>query len=176
MRSSKKAKDFSDKPILCFLSNVKETANSLLLGFLECQKTKNSSFAVPSLSKLRVIVAILIFGAWAGVTELKAMEPASEQNAGKLFIQVTAYDDNNLDEDCTAKTGKFRFKSDFLYGTFTNSNFGDGSTDVKGHLFRFRFALEQNIAVSSSYYHNQIGLENGGIYQMPYVGFLIKIN
>ena len=176
MRSSKKAKDSSDKPILCFLSNVKETANSLLLGSLDCQKTMDSFFAVPSLSKLRVIVAILIFGAWAGVTELKAMEPASEQNAGKLFIQVTAYDDNNLDEDCTAKTGKFRFKSDFLYGTFTNSNFGDGGTDVKGHLIKFLFALEQNITIRSSYYHNEIGLDKGDTYQSFMLDFSVKIN
>ena len=68
-----------------------------------------------------------------------------------------------------------RIEKDALYGTFTNSNFGDGGTDVKGHLLRFLFALDQDIATTFSYYHNRIGLNQGGNYRSLMVDFSIKI-
>jgi hypothetical protein len=68
-----------------------------------------------------------------------------------------------------------RIEKDALYGTFTNSNFGDGGTDVKGHLIRFLFALDQDIAATFSYYHNRIGLNEGGTYRSLMLDFSIKI-
>jgi hypothetical protein len=68
-----------------------------------------------------------------------------------------------------------RVEKDALYGTLTNSNFGDGGTDVKGHLFRFLFALDRDIAATFSYYHNRIGLNEGGNYRSLMLDFSVNI-
>lgn len=142
MRSLLKAIDFSDESVLYFLSNVKEIANSILLGSFECLKTKNSSFAVPSLLKRPVIVAILIFGAWAGATESKDMEPASGQMSGNIFKHVAAYDDDEIDEDRKVKTSAFRFNADFLYRYHLSERDNDDIKKRVRHRIRARFGIK----------------------------------
>ncbi len=68
-----------------------------------------------------------------------------------------------------------RVEKDALYGTFSDSNFGDGSTDTKGHLISLQFALDQDIAGTLSYFHNQIGLNDGDTFQSLMLDFSIKI-
>jgi hypothetical protein len=93
--------------------------------------------------------------------------------SGDLVYNLGA-DNNNLGWLAGFSLGKakeaftFQFNYDYRYlasdavlGAFTDSDFGGGGTDVKGHKLGFAFALPHSITPAVSYFFNQQGVAGG---------------
>lgn len=48
-------------------------------------------------------------------------------------------------------------EADAVFATFTDSNFGGGGTDVKGHKFNAAYAFSKNTSLSVTYFDNEYG-------------------
>lgn len=58
-----------------------------------------------------------------------------------------------------------RVEKDAVYGTFTDSNFGDGGTDSKGHEAGFSFGVFKDTKLTLSYFLNWLRIEDEDKYQ-----------
>jgi hypothetical protein len=58
-----------------------------------------------------------------------------------------------------------RLEKDAVYGTFTDSNFGGGGTDGKGHEMGVSYGPFKNSKITLSYFHNWSGINDGDKYQ-----------
>ncbi len=58
-----------------------------------------------------------------------------------------------------------RLEADAVFGAFTDSNFGGGVTNGKGHEVGFSFGAFASTKLSLSYFHNWVGIDNGDKYQ-----------
>ncbi len=55
-----------------------------------------------------------------------------------------------------------RVEQDSVYGAFTDSDFGGGGTNAKGHEIGFAYQLARNTTLGSTLFINRIGLEEDG--------------
>ncbi len=64
------------------------------------------------------------------------------------------------------KSFEFRYlykdlEPDSVFGTFTDSDFGGGGTDSKGHEMNLVYQLAKNWQLAISYFHNEINVDRG---------------
>lgn len=52
-------------------------------------------------------------------------------------------------------------EADAVVGSFTESDFGGGGTDVEGHVFRARYLLRDGLSVGGTYFVNEAGEHRG---------------
>ena len=57
-----------------------------------------------------------------------------------------------------------RLERDAVYAIFTDSNFGDGGSDSKGHEIKFSVGAMNNVKFSITYFDNIQGLANSNDY------------
>ncbi len=54
-----------------------------------------------------------------------------------------------------------KLEADAVFGLLTDSDFGGGGTDSKGHILKGSYALAKNVNAKFSYFINDIGLRSG---------------
>jgi hypothetical protein len=90
------------------------------------------------------------------------------------YVQNTEADDNDTGYAFGARIGKTgepgtwqaswawqELQADAVISTFTDSDFGNGGTDAKGHTIRGAYALAENWTVGGTLFLNEIDLASG---------------
>jgi hypothetical protein len=90
------------------------------------------------------------------------------------YVQNQAVDDNDTAYAFGLKYAKAKYKGqwDFAYvyqnleadsvlGLLTDSDFGSGGTDSKGHIIKGNYAIVENINAGFTYFINEAGLHSG---------------
>lgn len=65
-------------------------------------------------------------------------------------------------------------ESDAVFGLWTDSDFGGGGTDTRGHVIRGAYALTNSANMAVSYYINQVGKSRGN--EVDYDRFQLDVN
>ena len=52
-------------------------------------------------------------------------------------------------------------EADALLGLLTDSDYGGGGTDSKGHFLKFTYGVNESWAISAQYFINEIDLASG---------------
>ena len=52
-------------------------------------------------------------------------------------------------------------EADSMLGLLTDSNFGGGGTDSKGHFLQLNFGVNKNLSIGAQYFINEIDLVSG---------------
>lgn len=86
------------------------------------------------------------------------------------FVQNQDADDEDTGYAIGAKLGKAKnpgswevgytyqdLEADAVFATFTDSDFGGGGTDVKGHKLKLAYAFDKGTTVSATYFINEYG-------------------
>lgn len=110
--------------------------------------------------------------------DYETLELFAELNTKIAGVKTTFFADyvknSDADEDTGFalgfKLGKAKNKGDWQFGytyedleadavfaAFTDSDFGDGGTDVKGHKFNTAYAFSKNTSLSITYFDNEYG-------------------
>lgn len=90
------------------------------------------------------------------------------------YVENQAADNNNTGYAFGLKYGKAknkgqwafgytyqRLEADAVFGLLTDSDFGGGGTDSKGHILKGSYAIAKNFNAKFTYFINEVGLKSG---------------